>query len=146
MEALLKEMMEHGLLIYRYADGPNKPRPKFVLHKVSTPTNPCPAITHELSPDTSVEYFNEYDEALAKAKTLVGWTDPEPEVEEGCWQGTIMYRHALGPRFEDLGTTEAADYQEAMIYFNRVAENFICEYGEELGIENSEVRVRPCQK
>ena len=73
--------------------------------------------------------------------------ESEEETDElKTWQGHLVgFRPPEDPYFEDLGTTEAYDYREAMIYFNRLGENFVCEYGQELQIDNCSVQIYPCK-
>jgi hypothetical protein len=150
MEDLLKEMMRCGLLIFDY-DGTG---PNFVLKKIPTPADKRPSIIQEFGPDTSVEYFATYYEALEKAKSFIGWEEKPEEkkivsthMDKHPWMIQLMYRHrGLGPQFEDLGMTkEGISYDDALVEAKERAKAHIDAYLEDV-VEGWDVRIRPCTK
>lgn len=153
MKELLRELMDRGFLIYRYeTDLPSSSmlRPKFVLKKVGTPADNRSFDLGD-GDDELVEHFASFEEALDKAKEMIDWKDVKEEVkqvtqEPHLWVAELMYRHVLGPQFEDLGEIDNLSYKEAMSKAKELAESYITEYLEEDKIDGWDVRVRLCNR
>lgn len=149
MEALLKELMNRGFLIYRYEKNPpfSSARPKFVLAKVSTPFDNSTTIPSE---NGTRPYFTSFEEALDEAKKLIDWKDKEivkeaiVNLEPRLWTAQLMYRHALGRHHQDLGEIDNLSYVEAVEAAKKLAKAYITEYLEEDDIDGWDVRIRPC--
>lgn len=149
MKELLRELMDRGFLIYRYETDPplSSTRPKFVLHKIQTPADNQQSIKG--TSGNPSEYFASFDEALDKAKNMIDWKDPEPPKKiapKHSWMAELMYRHVLGPQFEDLGEINNLSYIEAVEAAKILAETYITEHLEEDKIDGWDVKVRLCNR
>lgn len=60
------------------------------------------------------------------------------------WKGVLVCFNAPeDPVFVDLGIKEDCGYREAMLYFDRVGESHLAEYGNEIVGDSSAVQVWP---
>lgn len=155
MEALLRELMDRGFLIYRYDTDPpmssSMDRPKFVLKKIRTPADSRPFDLGD-GDDTLIEYFASFEEALDKAKKMIDWKEEDKEEVEvrmpkHSWIPQLMYRHVVrGPQFADLDEACDLSYEDAVAKAKKLAEIYITKHFDENEIYGWEVRVRLDEK
>jgi hypothetical protein len=142
MEALLKELMNRGFLIFE-ADA------KFVLLKVPTPADSRTAITDEVVPDTSRLEFDTFCVAMDKAKLLIDWSERETtstQLHDTIWVMKMMYQLPSGPKFIELGEMGTVPYDVAVNEAQKRADRYIEESLSEEDISGYDVRVRPTCK
>jgi len=123
MDDLLRDLMNCGFIIYK--DDAN-----FVLKKVATPSDPRVAISDTVQSDTSKIVFDDYAEAIKKAKAL-SLVKKEDEMivrdssNSSIWKIQMMYQHrGLGTKFEDLGELPSVPYPEAVRIAKQRAQEF----------------------
>jgi len=154
---LLKELMNRGYLIFD-SSGPKSTDQHFTVRKVSTPCDSLTYLdTYEDKPEgvfnTSVKYFDSYEQSLDFCKKEIDWKEESPpeaqliQQADSVFKMELMYRHrGLGLKFSDLGELANVEYAVAKEEARIRGEKFIKEIVGEKDVDGWEVKVQPCVK
>ena len=140
---LYRKLMNHGIIIYETEDS------KFTVRKVPTANDRRNSTIYECE-SVPITFHDNYDDALTKAKQLIGWVEETPvHVQDAStsWKMEMSYRHkGLGQKYADLGEFPSSSYDAAVTEAKKRAEAYIVHGDMEKSVDGFEVRVRPCRK
>ena len=125
----LKNLMDHGFLIYKFENG-------YRIEKRPTPLDNRPSITNEETPNSSILNFNDYNSAYSKAMQLIESSNI------ASWKVMVAYDSGWTTFFEDLGVLKNLEYNIAETMAKKMAQEFI-ENSVDLPVETWEVNLKP---